>query len=113
MPEFFKSKAGMLLAGIHLIAVFSSLLYLHLIDGRAELPFLISLVLSCPWYLLLFYLVIPLGLGQAVGKLTSQDFIMIAIVSTAIGALINAFFLYLLGFLLAKMFYYLLSKKDS
>ena len=114
MSELFKSKVGMLLAGIHLLTVLFCLIYFHLIDESAVLLLVISIVLSCPWYLFLFYFLIPLVIGEvAMGKLTSKDFILMGIVAVAIGALINAFILYLLGFLLTKAFNYLSSKNQS
>jgi membrane protein DedA with SNARE-associated domain len=39
-----------------------------------------------------------------VGELGSKDFILLGIVAMAIGALINAFILYFLGFLLTRGF---------
>ena len=47
------------------------------------------------------------------GKLAEKDFILMGIVSVAIGALINAFILYLLGFLLTKAFNYVRQKNQS
>jgi len=114
MPELFKSKVGMLLAGIHLLTVLFCLIYFHLIDGSAVLLLVISIVLSSPWYLLLFYFLIPLVIGQAdMGKLAEKDFLLMGIVAVAIGALINALILYLLGFLLTKAFHYLRQKNQS
>jgi hypothetical protein len=114
VSELFKSKVGMLLACIHLLTVLSCLMYFHMIDGSAVLLLVISIVLSSPWYFFLFYFLIPLVLGEAaVGKLTSKDFILMGIVAMAIGALINAFILYLLGFLLTKAFRYLSSKNAT
>ena len=114
MSELFKSKLGMLLAGIHLLTVLSCLMYFHLVDKDSVLLLLIAIILSSPWYLLLFYIVIPLVVGEAgMGKLGSGDFILFGIVATAIGALINAFILYWLGFLLTKAFTYLSSRKPK
>ena len=112
MSELFKSKVGMLLAGIHLLTVLFCLIYFHLIDDSAVLLLVISIVLSSPWYFFLFYFFIPLVMGE-VGTRTSKDFILMGIVSMAIGALINAFILYLLGFLLTKAFNYFSSKNPK
>jgi hypothetical protein len=125
MSELFKSKVGMLLAGIHLLTVLFCLIYFHLIDGSSLGPdhfpskfgvllLVMSVVLSSPWYFLLFYFLIPLVIGEAaMGKLAEKDFILMGIVSVAIGALINAFILYLLGFLLTKAFNYVRQKNQS
>ena len=114
MSELFKSKVGLLLAGILLLTVLSCLMYRQLIDESSVVPILISIILSSPWYWLLFYFLIPLVLGEgAMGKLASKDFILMGIVATAIGALINAFILYILGFLLTKAFNYLSSTKPK
>ncbi len=114
MFEFFKSKVGWALAGFHLLTVLSCLIYFHLIDDMAVLPLLASIVLTSPWYLLLFYILIPMIIGQErMGGVTSNDFVLISIVSMAIGAAINAFLLYLLGFLLTKAFKYLSSRKSK
>ena len=114
MFELFKSKVGWVLAGVHLSTVLSCLIYFHLIDNLAVLPLLVSILLTSPWYLVLFYILIPMIIGQArMGGVTSNDFVLISIVSMAIGAAINAFLLYLLGFLLTKAFNYLSSRRSS
>jgi hypothetical protein len=105
MSELFKSKLGMLLAGILLLTVFSCLIYFYLIDRGSVLPHLLSMLLSSPWYVLLFYILIPMVMG-GVGEVGW-------IVAIAIGTLINAFILYWLGFLLAKAFTYLSSRKPK
>jgi hypothetical protein len=112
MSELFKSKVGMLLAGIHLLTVLSCLMYRHLIDESSLLPLLISIILSSPWYFLLFYFLIPLVMG-GVGELGSKDFILIGVGAMVIGALINAYILYFLGFLLTKAFNYLSQQNQS
>ena len=111
MSELFKSKVGMLLACLQLLTVLTCLMYFHLIDESIPL-LLIAIVLSSPWYFFLFYFFIPLVMGE-VGTRTSKDFILMGIVSMAIGALINAFILYLLGFLLTKAFNYFSSKNPK
>jgi hypothetical protein len=105
MSELFKSKLGMLLAGILLLTVFSCLMYFYLIDRGSVLPHLLSMLLSSPWYVFLFYILIPMVMG-GVGEVGW-------IVAIAIGALINAFILYWLGFLLAKAFTYLSSRNPK
>ena len=106
MSELFKSIAGWLLAGIYLLTVFSFLMYYYLID-RDGLSGFISMILSCPWSILLFYLVIPaVNGGQA-----PSNYNLSYIVAIVIGGLINAFILYLLGFLLTRAFNYLSSGK--
>ena len=114
MFEFFKSKVGWALAGVHLLTVLFCMLYFHLIDNLAVLPLFASIILTSPWYLLLFYFLIPMLIGPArLGSETSLDFVLISIVSMGIGAAINAFLLYLLGFLLTKAFKYLSSRKSK
>jgi hypothetical protein len=112
MSELFKSKVGMLLAGLHLLTVLSCLMYKHLIDESSLMPLLISILLSSPWYFFLFYFLIPLVIG-GVDQFGSKDFILLGSVAIAIGALINAFILYFLGFLLTKAFNYLSQKNQS
>ena len=114
MLEFFKSKVGWALAGLHLLTVFVCLVYFYGIDDMAVLPLLVSILLTSPWYLLLFYIVIPMAIGQArMGTVTANEFVLISIVSMAIGAAINAFLLYLLAFLVTKAFTYLSSRKSK
>ena len=110
MPELFKSKLGMLLAGIPLLTILFCMMYFHLIDDMAAIPLLISVLFSSPWYLLLFYILIPSAFG-GVGDFETRDFILLGLVSMAIGGLINAVILYLLGFLLGKGFNYLSSRR--
>jgi hypothetical protein len=106
MSELFKSKVGILLAGIHLLIVLPCLLYLVLIDKSAVLPVLILMILTVPWWL--FVLFLPARLGIEPGSPTSD---LIFDIGLAVGGLINAFILYLLGFLLTKAFNYLSSRK--
>jgi hypothetical protein len=112
MSDLFKSKVGIVLAGIQLSTVLSCLIYFHLIDKDAVLLLLLSIALSSPWYLLLFYIVLPMVMG-GVDQFESKDFILMSVVATATGAFINAFILYLLGFLLTKAFNYLSSTKPK
>ncbi len=109
MSELFKSKVGMLLAGIHLLIALPCLLYLVLIDKSAVLPVLILMILTVPWWL--FVLFLPKQLGIETGEPGSPTSDLIFDVGLAIGGLINAFILYLLGFLLTKAFNYLSSRK--
>ena len=106
MSELFKSKLGMLLAGIYLLTVFSFLMYFYLID-REGLSGFIAMILSAPWSILLFYLVIPM----VSGGYGSSELHLPYIVAIVIGGLINAFILYLLGLLVTTIFKYLSSRK--
>ena len=111
MSEFFKSKLGMLLAGIHLLIVFTCLMYVSLIDKSGPvLPVLILMILTAPWGLLLMLL--PGILGIKTFEPGSHESELILNAGFAIGGLINAFILYLLGFLLTKAFKYLSSIKN-
>ena len=110
MSELFKSRLGMLLAGIHFLTVLSCLLYISLIDNRNVLVVFILMVLTAPWGVLLMFL--PGILGISVPELLSnKNEDLLFTVEYAIGGLINAFILYLLGFLLTKAFNYLSSRK--
>jgi hypothetical protein len=108
MSELFKSKLGWLLAGIYLLTVYSFLMYFYLID-RDGLSGFISFILSAPWSILLFYIVIPVVNGGQAPSYYNLSYI----VAIVIGGLINAFILYLLVFLLTKAFKYLSSIKSK
>jgi hypothetical protein len=109
MSELFKSKVGWLLAGIHFLTVLSCLLYVTLIDKSSVLPVLVLMILTAPWGTFLMFL--PGMLGIVTGEPGSPTSDLLFIVEFAIGGLINAFILYLLGFLLTKAFNYLSSRK--
>jgi hypothetical protein len=98
----------MLLAGIHLLISFACLLYLTLINNQNVIVALILLILTAPWGLLLMFL--PSQFGISVPELASRDLFFIG--EMGIGALINAFILYWLGFLLTKAFKHLTSKTN-
>jgi hypothetical protein len=109
MSELFKSKVGWVLAGIHLLMVLSCLLYLTLINNQNVIVTLILMILTAPWGTFLMFL--PGILGIVIGEPGSPTSDLLFIVEFAIGGLINAFILYLLGFLLTKAFNYLSSRK--
>ena len=112
MSELFKSKVSWLLAGIHLLIVFTCLLYLVLIDKTSVLSVFILMVLTVPWGFLL--MILPAQLSMSRGEVPShQNDDLAFFVGMAIGGLINAFFLFFLGFLLTKAFNYLFSKKSK
>jgi hypothetical protein len=109
MSKFSKSKVGWFLAGIHLLTVFSCLLYVNLIDKSSVLPVLILMILTAPWGFL--FMVLLTQLGIATGEIAShKNDDLFFNVGMALGALVNAFILYLLGFLVTKAFKYLSSK---
>lgn len=100
MSELFKSKFGMVLAGIHLSAILSCLMYLNLIDKTSVLPVVIIMILTFPWGTLLMFLFAQLLMAFGLeppkyGELTFSA-------AMAIGGIVNAFIVYLLGFLLTK-----------
>jgi hypothetical protein len=114
MSKLLKSKLGWLLAGIHLLTVLTCLLYLTLIDELSVLPVLIIMILTLPWWWIIMWIIIMLshiffpsdistsaGMGYSIFK-----------VILVFSALINAFILYWLGFLLTKAFNYLSSGKS-
>ena len=111
MSDFFKSKLGMLLAGIHFLMVLTCLLYLTLINDQNVIVAFILLILTAPWGFLLMILSAQLGMGP--GEISSHKSSLLFNVEFAIGGLINAFILYLLGFLLTKAFNYLSSRKPK
>ena len=111
MSELFKSKIGWLLAGNHLLIVFICLLYLTLIDKSAVLPVLVLMILTAPWGTFLMFL--PGMLGIVISEPGSPTSDLLFTVEFAIGGLINAFILYLLGFLLTKAFNYLSSHQEN
>jgi len=111
MSELFKSKAGWLAAGIHLLTVLTGLMYVTLIDHTNVIVTLILMILTAPWGFLLMILAAQLGLGP--GELEPHKLNALFVVEFAIGGLINAFILYLLGFLLTKAFNYLYPKEIS
>lgn len=111
MSELFKSKVGWLLAGILLLPVLSCLVYLYLIDKTAVLPVLVLMVLTAPWGTFLMFL--PGLLGIKTFEPGTRESELIFLGGMAVGGLINAFILYLLGFLLTKAFRYLSSKKQK
>jgi hypothetical protein len=110
MSELFKSKVGWLLAGIHLLTVLSCQLYITLINNQNVIVTLILMILTAPWGVLFMFL--PGMLGISVPELLSpKNGDLLLTVEFAIGGLINAFILYLLGFLLTKAFNSLSSRK--
>lgn len=113
MSELFKSKVGWGLAGIHLLTFLACVLYIYLIDRFFALPYIITAILGTPWWILvglLAGLLAPLVPGRLDMGLNGDSLFTIGF---AIGAVINAFLLYLLGFLLTKAFNYLLSIKPK
>ena len=112
MSELFKSKAGMLLAGIHLLTVLSCLLYLALVNHQNVIVVFILLMLTAPWGFLLTILPVQLGI-VTFDPASHQHDDLIFNVAYALGGLINAFILYLLGLLLTKAFNYLFRKNQN
>lgn len=110
MSELFKSKVGWLLAGIHLSVVFSCQLYITLIDNQNIIVVFILMILTAPWGLLFMFLPGMLGISTP-DLLSNKNLDLLFTVEFAVGGLINAFILYLLGFLLTKAFNYLSSRK--
>lgn len=110
MSELFKSKVGWLLAGIHLLMVFTGLLYVILIDNKNVIVVLMLMILTAPWGFFLMILAAQVGLGP--GKLEPQKLDALFVVEFAIGGLINAFVLYLVTYLLTKAFNYFSSKRN-
>lgn len=111
MSELFKSKAGWLLAAIHLLIVLTGLLYLNLIDHQNVIVVIILMILSAPW--LFFFMVLDPKLGLGPGQLETAKLDLVFSAEVALGALINAFVLFLLGYLGTKAFNYLRSKWNS
>ena len=112
MSEFFKSKAGMWLAGTYLLMVLSCLMYVGLIDFKKEIVVFVLMILTAPWGLLLMFLPGMLGIG--IHEILSNKCIdLLWTIEMAIGGLINAFILYLLGALLTKAFNYLSSRREQ
>lgn len=106
MSDFFKSKAGWLLAGIHLLTVFICLLYINLFNNNQNALFIIILmIITAPWGLLFMFL--PGMFGISTPEMASNTQNLLSTVEFAIGGLINALILYVLGFLLTKAFNYI------
>jgi len=112
MSELFKSKVGWVLAGIHLSIVFSCLMYLALVNHQNIIVTFILMILTAPWGLLFMFLPGMLGISTP-ELLSNKNQNLLFTVEFAIGGLINAFILYLLGFLLTKAFNYLFRKNQS
>ncbi|HQY67655.1 MAG TPA: hypothetical protein PLD38_10275 [Pyrinomonadaceae bacterium] len=107
MADFFKSRAGWLLAGIHLLLVTTCLLYVSLIDGGNVIVVFILMVLTAPWWILLAWIVFESGIVTGEALHSESLFTFYAV----FGAIINACILYLLGVALTKAFNYVSSKK--
>ncbi len=107
MSDFFKSKAGWLLAGIHLLTVFACLLYINLFNNNQNALFIIILmIITAPWGLLFMFLPGIFGISTP-ELLSNKNSDLLLTVEFAIGGLINALILYVLGFLLTKAFNYI------
>ena len=63
MFDLFKSKVGWLLAGIYLLLVLTCLLYVNLIDSNNVIVVIILMILVAPWFYLLLYLNVLLGIN--------------------------------------------------
>jgi hypothetical protein len=107
MSELFKSKVGWLLAGIHLLMVLICLLYLNFINSGNVIVTLVLMILTAPWWIIMVWVNFKSGIITGEALHGGLLFNFYAVVS----ALINAFILYLLGFLLTKAFNYLSSRK--
>ena len=109
MSELFKSRLGMLLAGIYLLMVLTCLLYMTLIDNQNVIVAFMLLILIAPWFYLFLFLNEPLGINfmhEVAGSKNVDYRTIVDNIEIALSVLINAFILYLLGFLLAKAFNY-------
>ena len=112
MSELFKSKVGWLLAGIHLLIFLFCLIDFYLINSFLSLwSTLIGMILTAPWNV--FTTSLALKLSDEPGKGPGNEYQLLFIIGIVISALINAFILYLLGFLLTKAFNYLSSIKPK
>jgi hypothetical protein len=100
MSEWFKSKTGWVLAGIYILTVYSFLMYQYVLDSQEGMSGFISMILSLPWSIILFYFVIPL----ASGGYGNSSLHIPYIASVLIGGLINALILYLLGLLVTTIY---------
>lgn len=104
MSKLFRSKLGMLLAGIYLLMVLFCLLYINLIDNNSP-PLLLGMLLVAPWFYLFTYLNYVLGIGptrEVLGSPNVDYRAILDIVFVAVSVLINAFLLYFLGYLLTR-----------
>ena len=107
MPELSKSRLGMLLAGIYLLMVLFSQVYIHLIDSSVSLPMILSMILVAPWFYLFTYLNAELGLNvmhEVAGSKNIDYRNIIDNVLTVLSVLINVFILYFLGYLLTRAY---------
>jgi len=105
MSDFFKSKAGWVLAVIHFITVLSCLLFLSLIDHTNVIVVLILMIITAPWGFL--FMLLPGMFGLSVPEMALNTQNLIFSVEYGLGGLINTFILYLLGFSLTKAFNYI------
>jgi hypothetical protein len=112
MSALYKSKLGMLSAGIYLLTVLACLLYLVLIDKHSVMVIIIHSILTAPWWLL-YYTILPEAIMLPVMKLLPGTGETPLFILMALGGLINAFILYILGFLLTKAFNYVSSTKPK
>lgn len=110
MSELLKCKPGWLVAGFHLLMVFSGLLYLVLIDNTNVIVTLALMILTGPWGFFLMILSAQVGLGP--GDLDARKLDAMFVVEFAIGGLINAFILYLVTYLVTKAFRYLMNRES-
>jgi len=63
MSEWFKSKVGVLLAGIYVIPVVFCVMYYVLIERSISVPFLLLMILIAPWFYFLSTVPVQLGIG--------------------------------------------------
>lgn len=114
MPEFFKSRAGFLLAGVYLLMVLFCVLYINLINYNSP-PIILMMLLIAPWfYLFTFFLFEPLGINfmhEVAGSPNVDLRTIVDNVAIAISVLINAVILYFLGLLLTKTIRYFSSRR--
>ena len=115
MSELFKSKVGMLVAGIYLLMVLFCLLYVNLIDNNSP-PLLLGMILVAPWFYLITFLYYVIGLGPTTREVLGSPNVdyraILDIVFVALSVLINAFILYFLGYLLTKAYKFLSSGRE-
>ena len=106
MHELFKSKLGMLVAGIYLLMVLFCLFYVKLIDSNSP-PLLLLMILIAPWFYLFTILSILLGINiprETLGSKNVDYRIIFDNVLMAVSILFNVFILYFLGYLGTKVY---------
>ena len=108
MSELFRSRAGMIVAGIYLFMVLYCLIYIGLINNTLTPTYILLMILTAPWWWWLS--LVPVQLGIVTLDVESHRYDnYFTIAEFAISALINALILYFLTFLLTKAYKFLSS----